>query len=117
MSQSVHYDNATTNVVDYQPGLRMRLKGKLLQIKSQKEMPGGKKSNLLIEFILQVPSRNQQNPHHYHIKAFSDTGHDRFNLTARLGEEVECYCYLNGRAVMTDKGTWHTNELSLHSMN
>jgi len=116
---SVHYNSATTNVADYEPGKRLRIKGIIKEIKRHKDIIRNNESAILVEFVLEVEAPNASYPHQYLIKAFSNTGHDRFNIAGRLGQEFTCYCYLNGRATKNKEGdgTWHNNELSLHSMN
>lgn len=114
---SVHYDATTTNAVEYQPGQRIALKGTIKEVLDQKDIMRQEKKIRLVKFLLLINAGSGRKPHLFTIKAFSDTGHDRFNIAGRLGEELTCYCYLNGLDIESSKGNWRENELSLHSMN
>ena len=98
----------------YKPGELVRIKGTISEIKNERTIKRKVQDAIVIEFILK--NTEAPNPHEYLIRAYSDTGHDRFNIKARIGQELQCNCYLNGNKKKTDTGFWHTNELSLHSI-
>ena len=97
--------------IQYKAGLLLSIEGTIKEIKSEKTFGNEK---IVVYFILLAPGKEQAQE--YMIRAFSRSGHDRFNIIGQIGKQVTCNVYLNGQKKPTDKGIYHHNELSLHSI-
>jgi hypothetical protein len=103
----------------YIPGSLLSINGIIKELKSERRY--GTEQKYVVYFILETEKQDGRlMPHEYLVKAYSNTGHDRFNIAGRVGKKVRITFYLNGQKKKTDKveggGWWHHNELSLHSI-